>query len=39
MLRDHAHFDDGSVSAEAGLMEMLSRMETARFKVFKDLND
>lgn len=36
MLRDHAQFEDGSVSVEAGLMEMLSRMETGRFKVFKD---
>jgi hypothetical protein len=30
---------DGGVSVEAGLMEMLSRMETGRFKVFKELND
>jgi Terminase RNaseH-like domain len=39
MLRDHAQFDDGGVSVEAGLMEMLSRMETGRFKVFGDLNE
>jgi hypothetical protein len=39
MLREHAQFEDGSVSVEAGLMEMLSRMETGRLKVFKDLND
>jgi len=37
MLHEHAQFEDGSVSVEAGLMEMLSRMETGRFKVFKDL--
>jgi hypothetical protein len=39
MLHQHAQFEDGSVSVEAGLMEMLSRMETGRFKVFQDLND
>jgi hypothetical protein len=39
MLHEHAQFEDGSVSVEAGLMEMLSRMETGRFKVFKDLHD
>jgi hypothetical protein len=30
MLNEHAQFSDGSVSVEAGLMEMLSRMETGR---------
>ena len=35
----HAQFDDGSVSVEAGLMDMLTRMQTGRFKVFKHLND
>ena len=39
MLHEHAQFDDGSVSVEAGLMEMLTRMQTGRFKVFKHLND
>jgi Terminase RNaseH-like domain/Terminase large subunit, T4likevirus-type, N-terminal len=39
MLYEHAQFEDGSVSVEAGLMEMLTRMETGRFKVFKHLND
>ena len=39
MLYEHAQFEDGSVPVEAGLMEMLSRMETGRFKVFGDLND
>jgi hypothetical protein len=39
MLHEHAQFMDGSVSVEAGLMEMLTRMQTGRFKVFKHLND
>ena len=39
MLFDHAQFEDGSVSVEAGLMDMLTRMETGRFKVLKHLND
>ena len=39
MLHEHAQFEDGTVSVEAGLMEMLTRMETGRFKVFKHLND
>lgn len=39
MLQDHAQFEDGSVSVEAGLMDMLTRMQTGRFKVFKHLND
>jgi hypothetical protein len=39
MLYQHAQFQDGSVSVEAGLMEMLDRMQTGRFKVFKHLND
>jgi hypothetical protein len=36
---EHAQFFDGSVSVEAGLMDMLDRMQTGRFKVFKHLND
>jgi phage terminase large subunit-like protein len=36
---EHAQFQDGSVSVEAGLSDMLVRMETGRFKVFKHLND
>ena len=28
-----------SVSVEAGLMDMLTRMQTGRFKVFRHLND
>lgn len=39
MLGTHAQFSDGSVSVEAGLMEMLDRMQTGRFKVFDNLND
>jgi phage terminase large subunit-like protein len=43
MLTDFAHYVEGtgqkSVSVEAGLMEMLQRMESGRFKVFKHLND
>ena len=39
MLHLHAQFEDGSVSVEAGLMDMLDRMNTGRFKVFKHLND
>jgi phage terminase large subunit-like protein len=36
MLRDHAHFEDGSVSVEAGLMAMLDRMRAGKLKVFKE---
>jgi phage terminase large subunit-like protein len=32
---EHAQFEDGSVGVEAGLMDMLARMEPGRFKVFK----
>jgi hypothetical protein len=39
MLHEHAQFEDGSVSVEAGLMDMLDRMKTGRFKVFKELLD
>jgi hypothetical protein len=43
MLSEYAHYVEGtgqkSVSVEAGLMEMLQRMESGRFKVFKHLND
>jgi hypothetical protein len=39
MLMDHAQFEDGSVSVEAGLMDMLDRMQTGRFKVFDHLED
>lgn len=35
MLPEHAKFDDGSNGVEAGIMDMLDRMITGRFKVFK----
>jgi hypothetical protein len=38
-LWEHAQFDDGSVSVEAGLMMMLSRMQNGTFKVFDHLLD
>lgn len=37
LLSEHATFPDGSNSVEAGLAEMLMRMETGRFKVYKHL--
>ena len=36
MLHEHAQFEDGSVSVEAGLMLMLDRMRTGKLKVFKE---
>ena len=36
MLPQHAQFEDGSVSVEAGLMAMLDRMRTGKLKVFKE---
>lgn len=39
MLKDRATFDDGSNGVEAGLMDMLDRMQTGRFKVFSNLDD
>lgn len=33
MLSSHAKFDDGGNSVEAGIMEMLNRMQTGRLKV------
>lgn len=39
MLGSHAQFPDGSVSVEAGLMMILDRMQTGRFKVFSNLNE
>lgn len=35
MLHERATFDDGKSGLEAGVMEMLDRMKTARWKVFK----
>lgn len=37
MLGTHAQFSDGSVSVEAGLMDMLDRMQSGRFRVFNTL--
>lgn len=39
MLRQRATFEDGSNGVEAGVTEMLNRMQTQRFKVFSHLND
>ena len=39
MLGVHAQFEDKSVSVEAGIADMLIKMETGRFKVFKHLNE
>src|SRR5262249_7087910 len=38
-LHEHAQFEDGSVSVEAGLMLMLDRMRGGRFKVFDDVSN
>lgn len=39
MLPEHATHEAGGNGVEAGLMDMLDRMRTARFKVFKNLLD
>jgi phage terminase large subunit-like protein len=43
LLQEFAHYVEGtgqkSVSVEAGLMDMLNRMQSGRFKVFKSHND
>jgi len=39
MLPQRATFDDGSFGVEAGIAEMLDRMQTGRFKVFAHLAD
>jgi phage terminase large subunit-like protein len=43
LLGEFSHYVEGtgqkSVSVEAGLMDMLNRMQSGRFKVFKHLND
>jgi Terminase RNaseH-like domain len=39
MMFDHAQFEDGTVSVEAGLMEMADRMRGGRWLVFKGQND
>ena len=39
MMSDHATFEDGSMSVEAGVQEMHDRMRGGRWKVFKGQND
>lgn len=39
MLSDHATFPDGGNGVEAGIMDILQRMQTGRFKVFSHLNE
>ena len=39
MLNERAKFEDGSSGVEAGLSEMLTRMQTGRFRVFSHLSD
>lgn len=39
MLYERATFEDGSNGVEAGLMDMLERMQTGRLKVFAHLSD
>jgi hypothetical protein len=39
MLATHATHADGGVSVEAGVIEILTRMQTGRFKVFANLAD
>jgi phage terminase large subunit-like protein len=39
MLPDRATFADGTNGLEAGISEMLTRMQTGRFKVFSHLSD
>lgn len=39
MLPEKATFEDGSNGVEAGVTEMLDRMQTGRLKVFEHLND
>jgi len=39
LLSGHATFEDGSMGVEAGLLEMLERMQSGRWKVFRHLTD
>lgn len=39
MLKDRATFEDGSNGVEAGLSDMLNRMQTMRLRVFSHLED
>lgn len=38
MMRERATFEDGTNGVEAGLMQLLERMQDGRFKVFRHLN-
>lgn len=39
MLMDHATFEDGTNGVEAGVIDMLDRMQTGRWKVFAHLEE
>ena len=39
MMHEHAQFEDGGTSVEAGVMEMADRMRGSRWKVFKGQNN
>jgi phage terminase large subunit-like protein len=39
LLPGHATFEDGTVGLEAGVLDMLERMQTGRLKVFRHLAD
>lgn len=39
MLPEHAKHEDGSIGVEAGIMDLLDRMHTGRFKVARHLGD
>ena len=39
MLPERATFEDGGNGVEAGVSDMLTRMQTGRLKVFSHLND
>lgn len=39
MLPEHATHEEGGFGVEAGVMDMLERMQTGRFKVFRGLED
>jgi hypothetical protein len=39
MMHDHAQFEDGSNSLEAGIMQMADRMRGDQWKVFKGQNE
>lgn len=39
MLAEHATHEEGGYGLEAGVIEILERMQTGRFKVFRHLED